>query len=278
MNFELFPDTFDFKEKKIKGDGFLEALIMAGGTILAGAIGAGSTKRAAQTQAQAASQQAEADIEAARLNVQAQREAQERAIEFAGEQEFRAREDIAPWRQAGVSALDELQRRVALGPGEFRPEEDPGYQYGYEMLVRDPLMAQASARGRLRSGATLDELQRRAQEYAGTKYENFLNRYYESLRPLQSLAGIGQTAAGQLGTQAMGLGRTGAGLLQQYTPLPARDVSSAQSVRAAEELALGNIYSGTVGGLTNVLGSYLQNRPPGTQDYVKSPMQVATTY
>ncbi len=65
----------------------------------------------------------------------------------------------------------------------------------------------------MRSGATEKALQERAMDYGSTKYDNFLNRYYNKLRPLQSMAGLGQTSAGQ--TAQLGVA-TGQNVSQNY--------------------------------------------------------------
>ena len=107
---------------------------------------------------------------------------------------YQGREDTAPWRTAGVNALDRLSTKVAAGPGEFT--ESPGYQFrtaeGQKAIERS-----AAARGGLLSGRAGKELMRYGQDYATNDYDNFLRRYYESLNPDQSLAGIGQTTAAQ---------------------------------------------------------------------------------
>lgn len=114
-------------------------------------------------------------------------------------QYWQNRADLAPWREAGVNALAQLVSKVGAGPGEFTIS--PGYQFrlseGQKAVERS-----AAAKGKQLSGATMKALDRYSQDYATSDYDNFLRRYYESLNPLQSLAGVGQTAV--TNTAAMG--------------------------------------------------------------------------
>ena len=120
------------------------------------------------------------------------------------------RADMAPWRTAGVNALDRLSTKVAAGPGEYT--ESPGYAFrtaeGQKAIERS-----AAARGGLLSGRAGKELMRYGQDYATNDYDNFLRRYYESLNPDQSLAGLGQTTASQGAAQ----GNAVAGQIGQNT-------------------------------------------------------------
>lgn len=95
------------------------------------------------------------------------------------------------------------------GPGEFIPEQEPGYKFGYEEFIEKPSLRLASATGKLGSGATLKALSRYASDYASTKYDNFLDRWYKSLDPYFRMAGMGSNVAIAGGQQA---GQTGAGI------------------------------------------------------------------
>jgi hypothetical protein len=88
------------------------------------------------------------------------------------------------------------------GPGEFIPEQEPGYKFGYQEFVENPTLKLSSATGKLGSGATLKALTRYASNYASTKYDNFLDRYYKSLDPYYRLAGLGSNVAVSGGNQA----------------------------------------------------------------------------
>jgi hypothetical protein len=80
--------------------------------------------------------------------------------------------------------------------------KDPGYGFrlaeGQKALDRS-----AAARGGLISGGALKAAQRYGQEMGSQEYTNAFNRYQlernAQLNPLQSLAGVGQTTANQLG-------------------------------------------------------------------------------
>ena len=108
-----------------------------------------------------------------------------------------SREDLAPWREAGGEALGDLVNMMEKGPGEFVPSEQPGYKFGYEEFVEKPTLRLASATGALGGGGTQKALTRYAQDYASQEFDNFLTRWYKSLTPYQSLAGIGQATAAQ---------------------------------------------------------------------------------
>jgi len=149
------------------------------------AYNAYSANRASKTQAQAAQQGIDA---------------QERMFE-------RQNELQEPFRQAGIGALNKLiplSDYTKFGPEQF--QQDPGYAFrlseGMKALDRT-----AAARGGLLSGATLKGAQRYGQDLGSQEYMNAFNRYQTErnaqLNPLQSLAGVGQTATGAL-TNAYG--------------------------------------------------------------------------
>jgi hypothetical protein len=148
-------------------------------------MGSKSASKAADVQAQA---------------TQAAQNAQERMFE-------RQVELQEPFRQAGVNALNKLiplSDYTKFGMEQY--QADPGYGFrlseGMKALDRT-----AAARGGLLSGATLKGAQRYGQDLASQEYQNAFNRYQTEraaqLNPLQSLAGVGQTAAGTL-TNAYG--------------------------------------------------------------------------
>jgi len=124
-------------------------------------------------------------------------ESADQATQALLEMYYQGREDLAPWREAGGEALGDLVNMIEKGPGEFVPADQPGYKFGYEEFVEKPTLRLASATGALGGGGTQKALTRYAQDYASTQYDNFLTRWYKSLTPFQSLAGIGQTTAAQ---------------------------------------------------------------------------------
>ncbi len=146
---------------------------LLGSQVASAIIGADAARKAANTSADAAQSATDAQLK----------------------MYLQSREDLAPWRKAGEAALVPLQAQALNGPGDFNPEEQPGYQFGYKEFVEKPLLQNASATGKLRSGNVLRALSDRAQDYASTQYDSWLNRWLTKMQPLQSLAGLGQTSA-----------------------------------------------------------------------------------
>lgn len=192
------------------------------GTLGAGLLGASASRSAAKTQAGAADRAAEL-----------QREMFERQVELS-----------EPWRQAGQTALNKLiplaTEYTPFGMSQF--QADPGYGFrmseGMKALERG-----AAARGGLLSGATLKGIQRFGQDLASQEYTNAFNRYQTEraarLQPLQSLAGVGQTTAQQIGQAG-----------QQMASNVGEALTGGAAARASG-------YVGGANALTGALGTYL---------------------
>jgi hypothetical protein len=139
----------------------------------------------------------------------AQANAANRAADLQQQQYDQTRADQAPYREAGQTALNALiplsTNYQKFGMDQF--QQDPGYAFrlseGQKALDRS-----AAARGGLISGGALKAAQRYGQDMGSQEYTNAFNRYQSErsaqLNPLQSLAGIGQSATnfvGQAGAQ-----------------------------------------------------------------------------
>jgi hypothetical protein len=160
--------------------GAIGGIIGGAGSIIGSLIGAGATKKAASQAANAADAATAAQLE----------------------MYYQTREDQAPWRTAGTEAVNTLLGKVMAGPGEYT--KSPYYNFlmgeGTKALERG-----AAARGRQLSGAQAKALEGYGQNLASTDYDKWLGRWYQSLTPYQSLAGLGQTSVaqtGQAGAQA----------------------------------------------------------------------------
>jgi len=203
------------------------ALGGTGAAILgAGVLGAGAgiygSSQAANAQENAAAQSAAVQREMAANSIAAQREMFDIG-----------RTDLAPYREGGVAAQNQLRSFLGIGgdttaPGygkyakDFGMEDftaDPGSAFrlktGLESLERS-----GAARGMGLSGAALKGITRYGQDYASNEYQNAFNRYQTNrtaqLAPLQSLYAGGQASAAGSAAQA---GALGTNLGNTYTGL-----------------------------------------------------------
>jgi len=195
------------------------ALAIGGSALL----GASAAKSAASTQAAAA----------------------DRAAELQNQQYQQTREDLAPYRAAGQTALNALTPLATnyqkFGMGQF--QQDPGYAFrlseGQKALDR-----QAAARGGLISGSALKAAQRYGQDMGSQEYMNAFNRYQTErnaqLNPLQSLAGVGQTTSQQLGQ----FGAANAANVGNY-------LTGGAAANAAGQVGAANAFTGGVGTYMN---------------------------
>jgi len=140
---------------------------------------------------------------ASRSAAKTQASAADRAAQLQQQQYEQTREDLAPYRAAGVSALGKLEGMADYTPFSMDTfSRDPGY--GFRLAEgQKALDRQAAARGGLISGGALKAAQRYGQDMGSQEYTNAFNRYQiernAKLGPYQSLAGVGQTTANQLG-------------------------------------------------------------------------------
>lgn len=185
-------------------------------------LGGSSAKSAAKTQAAAA----------------------DRAAELQNEQFQQTRQDQMPWLRAGEGALNKLVGAVdyqKFGMDQF--QADPGYAFrlseGQKTLDRS-----AAARGGLISGAALRAATRYGQDMGSQEFTNAFNRYQTErnamLNPLQSLAGVGQTTAAQLG-------QTGAANAANVGNL----ITGGAAASAAGQVGAANAITGGVGTYLN---------------------------
>lgn len=164
------------------------------GTGVAGGLEAGATISAANTQADAAKYAANLQSQAAQQANQLQ------TNEFNTQQQ-----NLQPWLQAGTYGLGELTREIQNGqlnswnspsgmfngnpnsgvntqmatptPFSYTPQDlqnDPGYQFQLQQGMQ-ALQNQQSATG-ISGGAAAKALERYAQDYAGTSYNNAYQR------------------------------------------------------------------------------------------------------
>ena len=201
---------------------------VAGATLVGGAMSSSAARSAAGTQAAAA----------------------DRAAELQQQQFERQVELQAPWRQAGERALGKLEAASDYTPfGAAQFQADPGYAFrlseGQKALER-----QAAARGGLISGGALKAAQRYGQEMGSQEYTNAFNRYQTErqakLGPLQSLAGVGQTAVNQLGAAG-----------QSYATGAGEAMGQAAQARASGYVGSANALTSAVGNIGNL---YMQNK------------------
>ena len=204
-------------------------------------IGSSASRSAASTQANAANRAADLQMQQFERQVELQE----------------------PWRQAGITALNKLipmsTEYTPFGMKQF--QQDPGYAFRMQEGMK-ALERSAAARGGLLSGGMLKGAQRYGQDLASQEYMNAFNRYQAErnaqLNPLQSLAGVGQTATNQLG-QA---GQTMAGNVGQA-------LGAAAQARASG-------YIGGANALSQGLGMYLNYQQGQNYLNARFPQETAT--
>jgi hypothetical protein len=208
-------------------------MAIATGTAILGAAALGTlaSRSAGKTQASAAGQAADL-----------QRDQFERQVELQ-----------APFREAGITALNKLVPLATdytpFGMQQF--QQDPGYAFrlseGQKQLDR-----MAAIRGGQISGSSLKAAARFGQDMGSQEYSNAFNRYQTErnarLNPLQSLAGVGQTSTNQLGAAG-----------QSMTSGVGEALGAGAQARASGYMGMANAIGGGVGQYLNYGQQQQQN-------------------
>jgi hypothetical protein len=209
-------------------------IVPAAAALIGGKMSSDASKSAARTSA-AASDRA-SDV---------QREMFERNVEL-----------NAPFREAGVNALNKLVPLTDyqnFGMDQF--QADPGYAFRMSEGMK-ALEGSAAARGGLLSGNTLRGIQRYGQDMASQEYQNAFNRYGierdRRLAPLQSLAGVGQTTSQQLGAAGT-----------QFANTMGNIGMNQANVQGNATMARASAYGDTLNQLSRLYGGMNFGRPVG---------------
>lgn len=147
----------------------------------------------------------------------------------------------APYQSANQYQLDpSLTKSFSLQ--DF--QADPGYQFRMQQ-GQDALERSAAARGGLNSGATLKAITEYGQNFAsnefGNAYNRFTNNQTNRFNRLAAIAGIGQTAQGQMNQAA-----------QTYGTNMGNIAVGNANAQGASAIAQGNAWSGGLQGLAGL--------------------------
>ena len=276
-----------------------------------------SRASAAQSQAAGEATQAQRDISAQQMDIQSQTADKQLALQreqylkqlelnepfrqggLTGQNMLLAQLQGGPYASAkfgGVPGYDPASAMRNFGAGDF--QADPGYAFRLSEGIK-ALDRTAASRGGLLSGATLKGAQRYGSDLASQEYQNAFNRYQanraqqaqeygnafnrfqteriNTLAPLQSLAGVGQSASLQAAQAAqnyatgatntygnLGAGQTGA--LSAFGNAQGSNIIGAGNARASGYVGGANTLSNSVGqGLNfyqnqNLINTLLANR------------------
>jgi hypothetical protein len=211
--------------------------IGAGAGLLGAKMSADAAKSAAQTQASAADRAA----------------ANERAMYEQG------REDLAPYREQGYTALKDIERMKPFLTSQFGPDQFAQY-LDPSMAFRQRLGTQATERlanvgGGAISGNTMRALTDYGQNLASTEYGNAFNRFQTErgniYNTLANIAGMGQGAVntGVRSGETFAAGQTGL-------------TTGSAAALAAGNVGASNAYSGAIGNVGNMAFLSSLIRPP----------------
>jgi hypothetical protein len=271
---------------------------LAAGLATAGTVGAGVTAAGGLASSLIGSS-------AAKTAASDQEQASEAAIAEQQREFNTQQQNYAPWLAAGTGALSQLTAGTAPGGSLVAPypggaftaptgvdeSNDPGY--AFRLAQGDQAISRAAAAGGgAFSGGTLKALSRYGQDYASNEYQNVYNRALtgyntnfntynlaqgNTFNRLASIAGMGQTATGQLGQ----LGQTSSGTISnlltgQGNAAAAGTLGSASAINSG----LNSLVGGTNNGLNlytsgQLLSLLTGGTNPGPQQAL--PLQNPTT-
>jgi hypothetical protein len=250
-----------------------------GAAILGGAlIGGMASNRASSAQQQSAGEATQAQRDIADQQTALQREQYLKQLELnepfrqaglTGQNMLLAQLQGGPYASAkfgGVAGYDPASVMKNFGASDF--QADPGYAFrlseGMKALDRT-----AAARGGLLSGSTLKGAQRYGSDLASQEYQNAFNRYQanraqqaqeygnafnrfqteriNTLAPLQSLAGVGQSASQQAQQASQNYATGAANTLGAFGAAQGSNIIGAGNARASGYVGAANALSGGIG-------------------------------
>ena len=236
---------------------------IAGSAVLGAGSGLIGSSKAASAQENAAAQSAAVQKEMTDKSIAAQREMFDIG-----------RTDLAPYREGGVTAQNQLMTLLGLGGdtaaqgyGKYAKDfgmsdftTDPGYQFRLEQGMR-ALNASAAAKGMGQSGANIKGAIDYGQNKASDEYTNAFNRYQTNrtaqLDPLFKLYSGGQASAAGSAAQA---GTLGTNLGNTYTAAGQGQAQAAVAGGNAQASGYLNQANAVTNALNQGMSSYMQGQ------------------
>ena len=174
--------------------------------------------------------------------------------------------NLAPWRNAGTSAINTLMSKIQAGPGDYT--KSPGYAFRLNEGLK-ALNNSASARGKVLGGANTIALNKYAQDYATNDYQTFLQNYYQSMNPLLAVSGEGEAAAAQ-----------GVSASNQIAGLMTNTYQNLGNIQAAGYINNANALTGAIGGGINnyLMAQYLNGSGSNNALSVQPQTPVGSNY
>jgi hypothetical protein len=270
---------------------------VAGTVAATSLIGGMASSKAAGAQARAAGEATQAQRDIANEQVALQREQYQKQLELnepfrqaglTGQNMLLAQLQGGPYASAkfgGVEGYDPASAMRNFGAGDF--QADPGYAFRLSEGLKG-MNATAAARGGLLSGNALRAGQEYGQQMGSQEYQNAFNRYQanraaqeqaygnafnrfqteriNTLAPLQSLAGVGQSATQQAQQAAQNYATGASGALGNYGNAAASNIIGQGNARASGYAGIANQLSSGVGQGINFYQNqdYLNRRFPTT--------------
>lgn len=242
-------------------------------------VGAGIAAVGVVSQMNSAGDAVDAQIQGGREANETQLTAQREAQAFQQKQADQSRADQEPWRLAGGNALAQLVQRTGSGGdlvhdfGAADFQADPGYAFRQTEGMKG-LTNSAAARGGLLSGAALKAASAYNQNLASAEYGNAYSRFKGNqegqYNKLASLAGVGQIAASQNGSNAMQLGgNVGNGMMTAGSNI-AQNQMGMGNARASGYLAQGNALAGGLNQGLSLWNQYNANKPSAYANWASS--------
>lgn len=169
------------------------------------------------------------------------------------------RQDQMPWYSAGIDALGNLTGNLddyskTFSMADF--QQDPGYQFRLNEGLK-ALNASAAGRGSRLGGGQMKALTRYGQDYASGEYNNAYNRFNadrdQRWNKLAGLAGVGQSATGQMGQAT-----------QNYGNQVSSNQMGVGNAIASAEIASANRMSNLMGQVVQAYGASGKPGAPGS--------------
>ncbi len=155
-----------------------------------------------------------------------------------------ARSDLMPYQQAGVGALEGLNR---LAGGDYSGfQNSPDYQFSLQQGLQG-LDRSAAARGSLYSGGQQADLVNYSQGLASQQLGNYRNSLF-------SLANMGASSGSAL-----------AGIGQNYAGAYGQNLNNSAAAKGANALTQGNNWTQALAGLGGLASNYLQQNAGARQ-------------